>query len=79
MGYLHQDFITMLDELTIPEAMGKIEKSKANKLREILKENQIHLFDVKRLWDEQQLNLMSLLGVLQQPAYWDKERWNKYK
>lgn len=68
----------MLDELTIQEAMGKIEKRKTNKLRKILKENQIHLFDFKRFWDGQQLHLMSLLGVLQQPAYWDKEQWNKY-
>lgn len=76
----HKSFCELLDVMSIPEALVKVEKGYAKDcIRNILKQNNACLFDSKRLWEKEKLKCMSLLGVLQQPAYWDRERWNKYK
>lgn len=78
--FKYKSFCKLLDDMTIPEALVKVEKGYAKDcIRNILKLNSTCLFDSKQLWEKEKLKCMSLLGVLQQPAYWDSERCNKYK
>lgn len=72
-------FYNMLDDMTIPEALVKIEKGYTKEcIRKILKQNSICLFDSDELWKAEKIKCMALLGVLQQPAYWNKIDWRKH-
>lgn len=75
----YESFYNLLDKMTIPEALGKIEKGYAkDNIRKILKQNKTRLFDGKRLWEKEKLKCMSLLGVIVQPAYWNRKNWRRY-
>lgn len=77
--FKHKSFCKLLDDMTIPEALVKVEKGYAKDcIRNILKQNSTCLFDSEQLWKKEKLKCMALLGVLQQPAYWNRKLWDKY-
>lgn len=75
----YESFYNLLDKMTIPEALGKIEKGYAkDNIRKILKQKKTCLFDGNALWKQEKIKCMALLGGIVQPAYWNRKNWRRY-
>lgn len=71
-------FSDLLDKMTVPEALCHLEKGyDKDCICNILRQNKACLFDSKLLWKREKMLCMQLLGVLQQPAYWNRKNWKK--
>lgn len=70
----YKGFVDFLDEMTIPEAIGRIKNGRdKSKIKRILNKYQYFLFDKENLWTNNKIQCLSLLGILYLPAYWDKD------